>query len=322
MLINAKERNELKIKVNNKVKLFFKITFIAVVLVLVAFGFKNMFKEFNMTYFNMYRDRLHFFKLTLIAIAGIIAYMPLSIYDFILKKNVGIDIKNIKLYKYSWIASSIASLLGFGGATSLAFKQYFYGSHVKDKKKLLREIGKIIFLNLTGLSVLCIIYILLEFKDIQNLGLIKYVVYGVSAYAPLVIINSLYNYKKKKDEEGFTLKVVGISFLEWTLNMLLIYLILAITGAHIKLTEYFYVYVRATAVGIVSMVPGGLGTFDLTFIDGFKALGVPIEQTFLVIILYRISYFILPAAIGVILYIHDFGMNFKALMKSRKNNED
>ncbi len=220
MLINAKERKELKIKVNNKVKLFFlKITFIAVVLVLVAFGFKNMFKEFNMTYFNMYRDRLHFFKLTLIAIAGIIAYMPLSIYDFILKKNVGIDINNRKLYKYSWIASSIASLLGFGGATSLAFKQYFYGNHVKDKKKLLREIGKIIFLNLTGLSVLCIIYILLEFKDIKNLGIIKYVVYGVSAYAPLVIINSLYNYKKKKDEEGFTLKVVGISFIEWTLNI-------------------------------------------------------------------------------------------------------
>ena len=40
------------------------------------------------------------------------------------------------------------------------------------------------------------------------------------------------------------------------------------------------------------------------------------------VIFYRISYFILPAAIGVILYIHEFGMNFKALIKSRKNNED
>ncbi|HAT4241075.1 TPA: UPF0104 family protein, partial [Clostridium perfringens] len=92
-----------------------------------------------------------------------------------------------------------------------------------------------------------------------------------------------------------------------------------ITGAHIKLAKYFCVYVRATAVAIVSMVPGGIGTFDLTFIDGFKALGVPIEQTFLVIILYRISYFILPAGIGIILYIHEFGMNFKALIKSRNN---
>lgn len=310
----------MKIKLNNKVKLFLKIIFITAILILVFFGFKSMFKEFNIKYFNMYRDRLHFLQLVLIGVAGIVAYMPLSFYDFILKKNVGIDINNKRLYKYSWIASSIASLLGFGGATSLAFKQYFYGNHVKDKKKLLKEIGKIIFLNLSGLSILCIIYIFLEFKDIKDLGVIKYVVFALAAYTPVVVINSLYKYKKKKDEEGFVLKVIGISFIEWIGNMLLIYLILAITGAYINIAEYFYVYVRATAIGIMSMIPGGLGTFDLTFIDGFKALGVPIEQTFLVIILYRISYFILPAAIGVILYIYEFGMNFKTLMESRKNN--
>ncbi|MDZ4994753.1 flippase-like domain-containing protein [Clostridium perfringens] len=310
----------MKIKLNKKVKLFLKLSFITVILVLVVFGFKNMFKEFNIKYFNMYRDRLHFLQLFLIGIAGIVAYMPLSFYDFILKKNVGIDMNNKKLYKYSWIASSIASLLGFGGATSLAFKQYFYGNHVKDKKKLLKEIGKIIFLNLSGLSILCIIYVFLEFKDLKDLGVIKYIVFAIATYTPLVVINSLYKYKKKKEEEGFVLRVIGISFVEWIGNMLLIYLILAITGAHINIAEYFYVYIRATAIGIVSMIPGGLGTFDLTFIDGFKALGVPIEQTFLVIILYRISYFILPAAIGLILYIHDFGMNFKSIIKSRQNN--
>lgn len=307
----------MKIKLNNRIKLFLKLSFITVILVLVVFGFKNMFKEFNIKYFNMYRDRLHFLQLFLIGIAGIVAYMPLSFYDFILKKNVGIDMNNKKLYKYSWIASSIASLLGFGGATSLAFKQYFYGNHVKDKKKLLKEIGKIIFLNLSGLSILCIIYVFLEFKDLKDLGIIKYIVFAIATYTPLVVINSLYKYKKKKEEEGFVLRVIGISFVEWVGNMLLIYLILVITGAHINIAEYFYVYIRATAIGIVSMVPGGLGTFDLTFINGFKSLGIPIEQTFLVIILYRISYFILPAAIGLILYVHDFGMNFKTIIKDR-----
>lgn len=307
----------MKIKLNNRIKLFLKLSFITVILVLVVFGFKNMFKEFNIKYFNMYRDRLHFLQLFLIGIAGIVAYMPLSFYDFILKKNVGIDINNKKLYKYSWIASSIASLLGFGGATSLAFKQYFYGNHVKDKKKLLKEIGKIIFLNLSGLSILCIIYVFLEFKDLKDLGIIKYIVFAIATYTPLVVINSLYKYKKKKEEEGFVLRVIGISFIEWIGNMLLIYLILFITGAHINIAEYFYVYIRATAIGIASMVPGGLGTFDLTFINGFKALGIPIEQTFLVIILYRISYFILPAVIGLILYVHDFGMNFKTIIKNK-----
>lgn len=305
-------------KIKERIKLILKLAFIFGVLVLVFFGFRNMFKEFNMTYFNMYRDKLHMPKLILIGMGGIIAYLPLSIYDFFLKKNVGIDLRNSKLYKYSFIASSISSLLGFGGATSLAFKQYFYGKYVNDKKKLLKEIGKIVFLNLTGLSVLCIIYFILEFKSIQSLGFIKYVVYVVSLYAPLVLIKSLYNYKKDPEEAKFTIRVVCISFLEWTLNMLLIYMILGITGARVSIKEYFYIYVRATSIGIISMVPGGLGTFDLTFIDGFKALGVPIEQTFLVLILYRISYFILPAIIGVILYIHEFGMNFKEIIKSKR----
>lgn len=310
----------MKFKLNKNVKLFLKIIFVTGVLVLVFFGFKNMFKNFNMKYFNMYRDRLHLPQLFLIGLAGIVSYMPLSLYDFILKKNVGIDMPNKRLYKYSWIASSIASLLGFGGATSLAFKQYFYGNHVKDKKKLLKEIGKIIILNLSGLSILCLIYIAVEFKSIQSMGLIKYVVFAVSLYTPILIINYIYTYKKRKEkeEESFIFKIVGISFLEWLMNMILIYLILGITGTFINVAEYFYVYVRATAIGIASMIPGGLGTFDLTFINGFKNLGVPIEQTFLVIILYRISYFILPAIIGIILYIHDFGMNFKEVLKNRK----
>lgn len=309
MLINAKERNELKIKVNNKVKLFLKITFIAVVLVLVAFGFKNMFKEFNMTYFNMYRDKLHFFKLTLIAIAGIIAYMPLSIYDFILKKNVGIDIKNIKLYKYSWIASSIASLLGFGGATSLAFKQYFYGDYVDDKKKLLKEIGKIVALNLTGLSIVCCTYMGIRISSWNNLGIIKYAIGIIALYAPGFIIYSAYKYSKTKDKLEFfsTLGIIFISFLEWLTTIILIYATLRITGASISVLTFLPIYIESAVVGMISMIPGGIGTFDLTFMTGLEVLGIPIEQTLLVIILYRISYYIVPALIGVLLFVHDFG---------------
>ena len=57
------------------------------------------------------------------------------------------------------------------------------------------------------------------------------------------------------------------------------------------------------------MIPGGIGTFDLSFITGLNELYVPIEQTLLVIILYRISYYIIPATVGIILYFRDFGKN-------------
>ncbi len=44
---------------------------------------------------------------------------------------------------------------------------------------------------------------------------------------------------------------------------------------------------------------------------GLEVLGIPIEQTLLVIILYRISYYIVPALIGVLLFVHDFGGKIK-----------
>ncbi|MDU1686868.1 MAG: bifunctional lysylphosphatidylglycerol flippase/synthetase MprF, partial [Clostridium perfringens] len=67
------------------------------------------------------------------------------------------------------------------------------------------------------------------------------------------------------------------------------------------------IYIEAAVVGMISMIPGGIGTFDLTFMTGLEVLGIPIEQTLLVIILYRISYYIVPALIGVLLFVHDFG---------------
>ncbi len=300
---------KLNIKISDKLKLFFKIAFVSVVILFIVREFTSVFKNFNSEYFFMYRNKLDFLNLLIIAALGIISYIPLSFYDFILKKKVGIRLKNRKLYKYSWIASSIASLLGFGGATSLAFKQYFYGDYVDDKKKLLKEIGKIVALNLTGLSIVCCTYMGIQISSWNNLGIIKYAIGIISLYAPGFIIYSAYKYSKTRDKLEFfsTLGIIFISFLEWLTTIILIYATLRITGAKIGITTFLPIYIEAAVIGIISMIPGGIGTFDLSFMNGLEGVGIPIEQTLLVIILYRISYFIVPALIGVLLFVHDFG---------------
>ncbi|MDM0901921.1 bifunctional lysylphosphatidylglycerol flippase/synthetase MprF [Clostridium perfringens] len=300
---------KLNIKISDKLKLFFKIAFVSVVILFIVREFTSVFKNFNSEYFFMYRNKLDFLNLLIIAALGIISYIPLSFYDFILKRKVGIRLKNRKLYKYSWIASSIASLLGFGGATSLAFKQYFYGDYVDDKKKLLKEIGKIVALNLTGLSIVCCTYMGIRISSWNNLGIIKYAIGIIALYAPGFIIYSAYKYSKTKDKLEFfsTLGIIFISFLEWLTTIILIYATLRITGASISVLTFLPIYIEAAVVGMISMIPGGIGTFDLTFMTGLEVLGIPIEQTLLVIILYRISYYIVPALIGVLLFVHDFG---------------
>ncbi|MGG5461609.1 bifunctional lysylphosphatidylglycerol flippase/synthetase MprF [Clostridium sp. B9] len=299
----------MKLKINDKVKLALKIAFVSLVVLFVVREFTNVFRNFNTEYFFMYRNKLTFLNLLIIGALGIISYIPLSFYDFILKRKVGIRLNNRSLYKYSWIASSIASLLGFGGATSLAFKQYFYGDYVDDKKRLLKEIGKIVFLNLTGLSIVCCVYIGIQVFSWSDLGVIKYAILAIALYAPGMIIYSIFNFTKDKDKvELFsTLGTIFISFLEWLTTIILIYATLKITGANLSVGTFLPIYIEAAVIGIVSMVPGGIGTFDLSFMTGLEGVGVPIEQTLLVIILYRISYFIVPAAIGVLLYMHDFG---------------
>ncbi|WP_300262303.1 bifunctional lysylphosphatidylglycerol flippase/synthetase MprF [Clostridium sp.] len=300
---------KLNIKISDKLKLFFKIAFVSVVILFIVREFTSVFKNFNSEYFFMYRNKLDFLNLLIIAALGIISYIPLSFYDFILKRKVGIRLKNRKLYKYSWIASSIASLLGFGGATSLAFKQYFYGDYVDDKKKLLKEIGKIVALNLTGLSIVCCTYMGIQISSWNNLGIIKYAIGIISLYAPGFIIYSAYKYSKTRNKLEFfsTLGIIFISFLEWLTTIILIYATLRITGAKIGITTFLPIYIEAAVIGIISMIPGGIGTFDLSFMNGLEGVGIPIEQTLLVIILYRISYFIVPALIGVLLFVHDFG---------------
>lgn len=307
-----------KIKINSNVKTILKIIFVSIVLVFIIKEFSRVLRDFDLDLFMLYKDKLTLINLFIIALLGIISYIPLSFYDFILKKKVGIKLKNTTLYKFSWIASSLSSLLGFGGASSLAFKQYFYNEHVDDKKLLFKEIGKIVVLNLTGLSLLCLIYIPLNFHVFVDSGLIKYPMLVVSAYAPVIIGISLYRFIKDKNvtELFSTLLTIFISFLEWITTVILIYATLRITGANIGLIDFLSIYIHSAIIGIISLVPGGLGTFDLSFITGLSTFNVAIEQSLLVIILYRISYYIVPAAIGILLFINDFG---KKLNKKLNN---
>ena len=300
-----------KIKLNEKGKLILKILFVSAVIIFVFKEFKGVVKNFNLEYFILYKNKLDFLNIMIIVFLGIISYIPLSFYDFILKRKVGINLNNKTLYKYSWIASSMSSLLGFGGATSLAFKQNFYGKYVEDKKKLLKEISKIVALNLTGLSLICIVYVFLQFTNLLSLEFIKYPIIALALYVPILIVFLIYNYIKTKERNEFLYTVITIliSFLEWATTIFLIYSILKITGANIHFIDLLPVYIESAVIGIISMIPGGIGTFDLSFITGLNELYVPIEQTLLVIILYRISYYIIPATVGIILYFRDFGKN-------------
>lgn len=286
-----------------------KIIFVLLILTIVSKEFSNIISEFDINTFNMYAEQLSIKNIIIILILGIISYMPLSFYDFILKKRASIDLDNKKLYKFSWIASSISSIVGFGGTSSIALKSHFYGQYVKDKKLLVSQVSKIVALNLTGFSMACFIYLIMMKFSLGKMSFTNILTIGIAMYLPLLIVILVSKYRKSSDEDKDEIidsfKIISISLLEWVTTIVLIYSIILILGEKISIVKFFPVFVGAIAVAIISMSPGGIGTFDLTLLMGLGSLGVEPEKVMLAVFLYRISYYIVPLIIGIVLYISE-----------------
>ncbi|MFR4766022.1 MAG: hypothetical protein ACLUAF_08715 [Paraclostridium sordellii] len=73
----------------NKHKLlkWIKIVFALAIFIIVMKEFKNVFASFDMTILKRYADKLTISNLLIIAALGMISYLPLSFYDFILKRE-------------------------------------------------------------------------------------------------------------------------------------------------------------------------------------------------------------------------------------------
>ena len=132
----------------------------------------------------------------------------------------------------------------------------------------------------------------------------------VGLYIPIIFIGATYKVFKNGNKENYyvTLKIMFTSILEWSTTILLIYGLIVILGIKVTLSQFFPIYVMAIIVAMISMVPSGVGTFDLTLLVGLKEFNVPFRAVLLLIILYRLSYYIIPVLIGLVLYLSDLYM--------------
>lgn len=295
------------IKIEDKTKVRVKISLMCVIFIIILLQFKKIFSDFDIDTFYICKDKLSLISLTTIVILGLISYLPLSLYDFIIRDTCKISLDNKKLYKSSWIASSISSIIGCGGTAAIAIKSYVYSPYIKDKTSLVKEISKVVLLNFTGFSIICFIYSIININNLQNMDIVKLGILIASLYAPFLIIYNLNRFrnKYKRDKAINTIKIMIISASEWMAMVLLLFFILRLLGVSLPMSKMFPIYVRSSAIGIITMMPGGIGGFDISFILGIGELGVTKEEALLALVLYRISYYIIPLTVGIFLFLYE-----------------
>ena len=298
-------------KIVETLKKYGEPLFILSVFILVVVEFKSLSKEISYDKVVATLGGIPFLNVMLMLIVGIVAVLPMLNYDVVFNRLLGNDLKKRTIYETSYTVNTMNNLIGFGGLINMGLRHYFYGRK-KDKMEMVKVVVETYFYYLIGISVLSffgLLYIYLN-RDSTAAIYTPWLVGGL-LYSPAVL---LFSNRKKDDKKRVPhwaqLQLTMTSVLEW-LGAIGTFLIIGrAMGQSFHVAEVFTVVVATNLIGMVSLMPGGLGSFDLMTLVGLGNLGIGYENALAWLLLYRLFYYVVPFIIGLYFFIKHFGCSF------------
>lgn len=288
-----------------------KILFPLMLLVLALFEIQQVIKGIDVNLLRSEVGQLQLWELALILVVSLCAITPMFCYDIILMKVLGIKLKASVLIQHSFIANSFSNLIGFGGLVGFFLRNYFYSKYNGKKEGMLKNIASVTLFYLIGIS-LAAWMIPLFFRDFPLLSEEKWLflaVIAVSLYAPIfIVLNAIRNNKSNRTafNHVVTVQLIITSVVEWLAIFIVIWFLTVVLMIPIELTSLLPIFLVASCAGIASMIPGGLGSFDLVFLWGTQSVGIADEKVLVLLILYRMCYFIFPFLFAAVLFVKGY----------------
>lgn len=103
------------------------------------------------------------------------------------------------------------------------------------------------------------------------------------------------------------LSLVLASALDWACVISFFLLVGYILGYNLPIYDVIPLFMIAITIGIISMIPGSLGSFDLIMVSGLVGLGIDKAQALSWLLVFRLFYYILPFCLGVVLFLKNMG---------------
>lgn len=297
----------------NREKLFqmIKIIFPITLFILAAVEIKQFSNGLDRNLIQTEIEHLHPMELLLTLIVPLCGVFPMFFYDVILVRILAIKVQPKKLIKQSFITNSFSNLIGFGGLVGVMLRTYFYNDYRPDKRRLLTAITSVSLFYLTGISLFAWIIPVAykHFSLVANTKWLLLAVLAVGLYLPIFALVYVYQNRKGKQSliDWRTAAVLFlISSLEWIAAFSVIWILSRVLNVPLPFHELVPIFIVASCAGIASMIPGGLGSFDLVFIWGTQHLNIADEKVLIVLLFYRAGYFLLPFLLAAFLFIKEY----------------
>lgn len=286
-----------------------KIVFPIAVIVFVFIQGKKELSQFSIS------ESLHAIRLlsserfTALIILGMLAVATMYGYDWLLTRSIGKKFRAAKIFRTSWIANTFNGIFGFGGVVGVGVRSILYRENDKDASKLLISLAWMAPSMISGLSLLSIA-VLVGILPVHNVlvgrGWMWIVLIVVASLLPIYLVSSRWKGKQHANM-GLTFGYTLVSFIEWVAAGTVVYVILHSLHAPVAYIDVLAVYVISAVAGIVSMVPGGFGAFDIMYLVGMQSIGVEDHLVFTGLLLFRIVYYFIPFGLGLIFAAFEFG---------------
>ncbi|EOL49118.1 phosphatidylglycerol lysyltransferase [Enterococcus phoeniculicola] len=298
-----------------KHSLLFKLIFFGSILIFVSSQVANI--AHGMSWHDILetmkqQDRI---KLLLMAFTGLIGVLPMLLYDWVtlrvLEHQGKPEMPRKEWFVAAWTTNTINNLAGFGGVIGASLRAKFYGSGT-DRKKVLATVSKVALFMLSGLSIWAFI------TFIDSLFLHKESIFlsywfwllGGSLVTPGLLL-LVYLKRKTLFKEFIPRGIIGLltaSFGQWT-GALFVFLVIGhLMSAPIQMVEIYPMFIIATLIGMLTMIPGGMGTFDVLMILGMSQLGVGQDMAVVWLLYYRLFYYLVPFLSGIFLFVTQAGV--------------
>lgn len=292
-----------------------KLIFFSSILIFVANQFTSILQGMSFQVFKNYLQKLSFFQLISMLLVGLGASLLLMFYDAVaqnaLTRQGQIAIPKKEWLPKAFIINSLNNFLGFGGVIGATLRGNLYQKNL-PKGKVLATVSKIAFFMLTGLSVLngFAFAALWLFPVATYFKQYWFWLLGGSLYTPVLCIFAFTKGKKLFQEflPVGIFQLVLASMGQW-LGALSTFLVIGkLLNLHFSFLELTILFLATNLIGMLTMVPGGAGTFDVLMILGLAELGIPKAVALLWLLYYRLSYYLVPFLLGAIFFVHSTGV--------------
>lgn len=249
-------------------------------------------------------------KVLFLFVLGFAAVSPMILYDYILNKELKQSPRLSYLIETSWTINTLNNMIGFAGLVDVGLRYSFYADEEKPDASM-QAISRVIPYFMSGFSFMSLIALVLITVFPSSSDIHRYLpaLLAAALYLPFILFisnrKSLTYFGQMKGKTAIALFLS--SAIDWICVSSFFILVGRCLGYSLPISELVPLFMISITVGIMSMIPGSLGSFDLVMVTGLVSLGLDKVQALSWIFVYRLFYYMCPFAAGVILFIKNMG---------------